>query len=80
MTFHDDCKIEVAAYEISPDTWRVEVVILRVSTGETLLAPTTVLDSVVSAYPTASGALEAARAYAEAIIEEGGLDAKPKAA
>ncbi|MGA3939683.1 hypothetical protein ACI2TU_00525 [Ralstonia nicotianae] len=79
MTFHNDCKIEVAAYEISPDTWRAEVVISRVSTGETLLPLTTVLDSV-SAYPTAGGALEAARAYAEGIIEDGALDAKPKAA
>ncbi|QUP53496.1 hypothetical protein GO998_06795 [Ralstonia syzygii] len=79
MTFHDDCKIEVAAYEISPDAWRAEVVISCISTGETLLPPTTVLDSV-STYPTAGGAQEAARAYAEAIIADGAFEADSKAA
>ncbi len=79
MTFHDGCKIEVAAYEISPDAWRAEVVISCISTGQTLLPPTTVLGSV-STYPTAGGALEAARAYAEVLIEDGVLDADSEAA
>ncbi len=39
MTFRDDCKIEVSAYELSPQAWRAEVSILRASNGETLLAP-----------------------------------------
>ncbi len=79
MIFHDDCKIEVAAYEISPDAWRAEVVISRISTGATLLPPTTVLDSA-GTYPTAGGALEAARAYAEAIIADGAVGGDSEAA
>ncbi|MEE2977878.1 MAG: hypothetical protein VYB88_10415 [Pseudomonadota bacterium] len=73
MTFRDDCKIEVSAYELSPQAWRAEVGILRVSDGETLLARTTVRESA-NTYPSAASALEAARAYAEAMIASGELD------
>lgn len=73
MTFRDDCKIEVSAYELSPQAWRAEVGILRVSDGETLLARTTVRESA-NTYPSAASVLEAARAYAEAMIASGELD------
>ena len=76
MTFRDVCKIEVSAYELSPDAWRAEVSILRVSDGETLLARTTVRTSV-NTYPSAACALEAARAYAEAMIAAGQFDCSP---
>ncbi|CAJ0738916.1 hypothetical protein R16034_01370 [Ralstonia edaphis] len=76
MTFRDDCKIEVSAYELSPQAWRAEVSILRVSDGETLLARTTVRASA-NTYPSASSAMEAARAYAEAMIASGELDCSP---
>ncbi|SFO85067.1 hypothetical protein [Ralstonia sp. NFACC01] len=76
MTFRDDCKIEVSAYELSPQAWRAEVSILRASNGETLLARTTVRESA-NTYPSAASALEAARAYAEAMIASGEFDCSP---
>ena len=74
MTFRDDCKIEVSAYELSPQAWRAEVGILRVSDGETLLARTTVRESA-NTYPSAASALEAARAPTLASREAGLLAA-----
>lgn len=76
MTFRDDCKIEVSAYELSPEAWRAEVSILRVSNGETLLPRTTVRESA-NTYSSAALALEAARAYAEAMIAAGQFDCSP---
>ena len=76
MTFRDDCKIEVSAYEISPHAWRAEVSILRVSDGEILLPRTTVRESI-NTYSNAGSALEAARAYAEAMIAAGQFDCSP---
>ena len=76
MTFRDDCKIEVSAYELSPQAWRAEVSILRASNGETLLARTTVRESA-NTYSSAARALEAARAYAEAMIASGEFDCSP---
>jgi hypothetical protein len=76
MTFREDCKIEVSAYELSPNAWRAEVSILRASNGETLLPRTTVRESM-NTYPSASIALEAARAYAEGMIAAGELDCSP---
>ncbi|CAJ0778467.1 hypothetical protein LMG7141_00759 [Ralstonia condita] len=76
MTFRDDCKIEVSAYELSPNAWRAEVSILHASTGQTLLPRTTVREST-NTYPSASVALEAARAYADAMIAAGELDCSP---
>ncbi len=73
MTFRDDCKIEVSAYELSPNAWRAEVTITRVSDGLTLLPRTTVRESV-NTYASAAMALEAARAYAETMIAAGELD------
>lgn len=76
MTFRDDCKIEVSAYELSPEAWRAEVSILRVSNGEILLPRTTVRESA-NTYPSAALALEAARTYAEAMIAAGQFDCSP---
>lgn len=76
MTFRDDCKIEVSAYELSPHAWRAEVRILRVSDGSTLLPRTTVRESA-NTYASAGIALEAARAYAEAMIAAGQFDCSP---
>ncbi|MCO5401119.1 hypothetical protein [Ralstonia soli] len=76
MTFRDDCKIEVSAYELSPEAWRAEVSILRVSNGEILLPRTTVRESA-NTYPSAASALEAARTYAEAMIAAGQFDCSP---
>lgn len=76
MTFRDDCKIEVSAYELSPRAWRAEVSVLRVSNGETLLPRTTVRESA-NTYSSAALALEAARTYAEAMIAAGQFDCSP---
>jgi len=76
MTFRDDCKIEVSAYELSPSAWRAEVSILRVSNGETLLPRTTVRE-LANTYSSAALALEAARTYAEAMIADGRFDRSP---
>ena len=76
MTFRDDCKIEVSAYELSPDAWRAEVSIVHMSSGEVLLPRTTVRESS-NTYPSAGIALEAARAYAEAMIACGKFDCSP---
>lgn len=73
MTFRDDCKIEVSAYELSPNAWRAEVSIVHMISGEVLLPRTTVRE-VTNTYPSAGSALEAARAYAEAMIACGQLD------
>ena len=73
MTFQEDCKIEVSAYELSPQAWRAEVSMIRASNGETLLARTTVRESA-NTYRSAASALEAARAYAEAMIASGQFD------
>ena len=76
MTFRGDCKIEVSAYEISPNAWRAEVSILRVSDGDILLPRTTVRESI-NTYSNAGTALEVARAYAEAMITAGQFDCSP---
>ncbi|KHK51637.1 hypothetical protein PI87_21030 [Ralstonia sp. A12] len=76
MTFRGDCKIEVSAYELSPNAWRAEVSILRISDGAILLPRTTVRESV-NTFSNAGIALEAARAYAEAMIAAGQFDCSP---